>query len=391
MEKAILWLAAVCISAVCAAQAVSPAAAPFSNDLLRKAQAEDDASQQTVAYDYYYGRGTPVDHQLAAEWYKRSADNGTPSSAYSYAKITAECHDIRYASGFDPKQQAFVYFLKAASVGYPRAYAEVAAFHEAQENYTEAAIWYRIGAELGDPNAEYGLGRLYEEGRGIPRDHQLMMKWYGQAARQGNLTTIQAVHNWSEPACETYFMFRGCRLEENAHPASKPVAPKPALQSKVKPVIARLPDSALKEIHVDELCRLLPYDTRQDAGEKQSLLRSDPLTCHLEDILASGHIEETVTGNQLRRNWVNVVEQTYVLQNMTIEPKTFVAEQFVPQGWVVDSDPQPTEIAGTTASFRVYAQPGEIVRLHVGLRLTSPLPAALLKTIPLAPAEIKCN
>jgi hypothetical protein len=67
---------------------------------------------------------------------------------------------------------------------------------------------------------------------------------------------------------------------------------------------------------------------------------------------------------------------------VTTDPNTFVAEQFVPQGWVVDSDPQPTEIAGTTASFRVYAQPGEIVRLHLGLRLTSPLPLALLNTIP---------
>ena len=382
MGKAILWFAAVCLSAVCAAQAVSPAAPPFSNDLLRKAQVGDDASQQTVAYDYYYGRGTLVDHQLAAEWYKRSADNGNPSSAYSYAKITAECHDIRYASGFDPKQQAFFYFLKAASAGYPRAYAEVAAFYEAHEHYTEAAIWYRIGAALDDPDAEYGLGRLYEDGRAIPRDHQLMMTWYGKAARQGNLKAIQAIHNWSEPACKTYFMFRGCRLEENAHAASKPVAPKPASQSKVKPVITRLPDSALKEIHVDELCRLLPYDNHQDPGKKQPLLRSDSVTCHLEGILASGHLEETVTGNQLRRNWMNVVEQTYVLQNVTTDPNTFVAEQFVPQGWVVDSDPQPTEIAGTTASFRVYAQPGEIVRLHLGLRLTSPLPLALLNTIP---------
>jgi hypothetical protein len=39
----------------------------------------------------------------------------------------------------------------------------------------------------------------------------------------------------------------------------------------------------------------------------------------------------------------------------------------------VDSDPQPAEMEGSTAVFRVYAEPGEIVRLHVGVRRTTEL------------------
>lgn len=54
----------------------------------------------------------------------------------------------------------------------------------------------------------------------------------------------------------------------------------------------------------------------------------------------------------------------YLLQNVTAEPVIFVVEQLVSEGWQVDSDPQPTEMVGATALFRVHAQPGETVRLQ---------------------------
>jgi hypothetical protein len=74
----------------------------------------------------------------------------------------------------------------------------------------------------------------------------------------------------------------------------------------------------------------------------------------------------------LRRE-VEVDEQEYVLQNVTMKPVAFVVEQPVAKGWTVDSDPQPTEMQGATAIFRVHAEPGEIVRLHVGVRRTTEL------------------
>jgi hypothetical protein len=102
-------------------------------------------------------------------------------------------------------------------------------------------------------------------------------------------------------------------------------------------------------------------------------------------------MEEAIAGNAMQRNWVSITEQEYLLQNVTTAPVAFVVEQFVPQGWRVDSDPQPTQIVGPTALFRVYAQPGEIVRLHVGLRHTKPLRTKLIKASPLAPAGSASN
>jgi len=122
-------------------------------------------------------------------------------------------------------------------------------------------------------------------------------------------------------------------------------------------------------IHVDQRCALLPDPA--STGKKKA--RWDPVICHLETINHSSHREEVLMDNQLDRRNVDIGEQEYVLQNVTLKPIAFVVEQPVAKGWMVDSDPQPSEMQGTTAIFRVYAQPGEIVRLHVGVRRTRAL------------------
>jgi hypothetical protein len=45
----------------------------------------------------------------------------------------------------------------------------------------------------------------------------------------------------------------------------------------------------------------------------------------------------------------------------------FIVHHEVPNSWIVDSDPQPTSINGSMAVFRLVAEPGERVRLHVGM------------------------
>jgi hypothetical protein len=124
-------------------------------------------------------------------------------------------------------------------------------------------------------------------------------------------------------------------------------------------------------IYVDERCALLPDPA---AAPKDKLKpRWDPAICHLETINHSEHREEAEVGAEMLRRKVEVSEQEYVLQNVTMKPVAFVVKQPVPKGWRVDSDPQPAAMEGTTAVFRVYAEPGEIVRLHVGVRKTTQL------------------
>ena len=54
------------------------------------------------------------------------------------------------------------------------------------KNFERAVEWYRKAAEKGDPAAQGRLGFLYRVGAGVPRDLKLAMEWYRKAAEQGN-------------------------------------------------------------------------------------------------------------------------------------------------------------------------------------------------------------
>jgi hypothetical protein len=154
---------------------------------------------------------------------------------------------------------------------------------------------------------------------------------------------------------------------------------------------ARAPYSPFRTFYLDDSCHLLPAPAHQDTGKKKPRLRTDPILCHLEAIANSEHMEETIVGNEAHRSMVSVSEQTYVLQNVTTDPVIFEIEHFVPLGWEIDSDPKPDEISGSTAIFHPHAQPGEIVRLHVGLRRVKALKTKILKSALVAPAQSQGN
>jgi TPR repeat protein len=47
----------------------------------------------------------------------------------------------------------------------------------AQQDYVQAAHWYRKAAELGDAEAAYQMNTLYREGRGVPKDLEQAEAW----------------------------------------------------------------------------------------------------------------------------------------------------------------------------------------------------------------------
>jgi hypothetical protein len=48
-------------------------------------------------------------------------------------------------------------------------------------------------------------------------------------------------------------------------------------------------------------------------------------------------------------------------------------EHVLPDDWKLDSDPQPVKLVDNKALFRVNAEPGEIVRMHVGEHHADPI------------------
>lgn len=123
-------------------------------------------------------------------------------------------------------------------------------------------------------------------------------------------------------------------------------------------------------IVVDKSCRIEPESDPLVVGDHLDAFRDDAI-CHLESVLSSHHLEEKITDGQRSRFTVWVAEQEYVVQNPTDKPAVFIVRHDVPKDWIVDSDPQPCCIDGSTAVFRLNAEPGQRVRLHVGMHRSS--------------------
>jgi hypothetical protein len=134
------------------------------------------------------------------------------------------------------------------------------------------------------------------------------------------------------------------------------------------------PPLPLKEIHVDRKCKILLDESTALSDLTEADLRNDHAICHLESVHTSHHEEEALRDGVMQRNKVTVVEQEYLLQNVIAEPVTFVVEHVLPNDeWKVDSDPQPVKVVDNAAFFRVHAEPGQIVRMHVGEHHADPM------------------
>lgn len=55
-----------------------------------------------------------------------------------------------------------------------------------EQDYKQAAHWYRLAADQGHAGAQIALGELYEVGQGVPRDEAQAAQLFRRAADQGN-------------------------------------------------------------------------------------------------------------------------------------------------------------------------------------------------------------
>ena len=54
---------------------------------------------------------------------------------------------------------------------------------ETSPDYTEAMKYYRMAASIGDADAMYALGCMYEEGHGVSQDFEQAKYWLEQALK----------------------------------------------------------------------------------------------------------------------------------------------------------------------------------------------------------------
>ena len=63
---------------------------------------------------------------------------------------------------------------------------EKAKEYYSNNNFVEAAKWFRKAADQGIALAQANLGLCYEKGEGVPRDIAEAMKWYRLASESQN-------------------------------------------------------------------------------------------------------------------------------------------------------------------------------------------------------------
>ena len=59
-----------------------------------------------------------------------------------------------------------------------------------EQDYAQAAEWFRRAAEQGDVSGQYWLGYCYEYGLGVSQDYAQMVHWYTKAAEQEGLLEV---------------------------------------------------------------------------------------------------------------------------------------------------------------------------------------------------------
>lgn len=112
-------------------------------ELRKAAEAGHVRAQADLGDKYMYGVGVPQNKEQAKTWYRRAAEQGD---------LVAQKRLAAALSKDDEEQSVH---------------------------------WYRRAAEQGDPEAMLGLGRSYEEGKGVERNYGLAAYWYMLATTYG--------------------------------------------------------------------------------------------------------------------------------------------------------------------------------------------------------------
>lgn len=82
---------------------------------------------------------------------------------------------------------------RSADQNYAPAQAALADLLHAAEFDQEALVLYRKAAEQGEGAGEFGLGRMYADGAGVPRDPAMALEWYRKAEKKNNAAALDAL------------------------------------------------------------------------------------------------------------------------------------------------------------------------------------------------------
>ncbi len=215
MIRNCLFLGLVLILAACGATAAVAAPAQQISALTRSANSGDAEAQYKLALLYEEGQGVKKDFGKALNWYHLAAKQGHVEAQFKFASALNEDHPeanflmgemYRTGDGV-PKNtdEAINRYKLAATAGHRQARSILNKTYNIKVKATErteakndlandasAPDRKKIkslikSAEAGDPDSQYELALLYEEGKGVQQNTVKAFEWYRRAASSGQV------------------------------------------------------------------------------------------------------------------------------------------------------------------------------------------------------------
>lgn len=140
----------------------------------KKALQGSAAARKSMGDAYYFGDGVPENTARARYWYRLAAWQGYTDAQLALGNL------YHFADGVRDRQKARYWYLKAASQG-GNPWFDLGLLDE-ENNPRKAAYWYAKGAGQGSSVAQYTLGKMYEQGRGVAKDPARAAFLYRRAA-----------------------------------------------------------------------------------------------------------------------------------------------------------------------------------------------------------------
>ena len=174
------------------------------------------AAQCALGTIYYQGEGVPKDLAKAASWFQRAADHGSAHARsrlawlYEWGEGVPQDREKAKSLGIKNDASFLLFLVNECGSEQPKNAAEISArrFEESiergdpqaefrrgygyytDEKYQDAVVWFRKAAEHGQVDAQFALGKMYLEGKGVARDAVQAALWLEKAAEQWDLIAM---------------------------------------------------------------------------------------------------------------------------------------------------------------------------------------------------------
>jgi TPR repeat protein len=130
---------------------------------------------------YLGGKFIPKNAVLACEWLEKAAHQDDVKAQWNLAQIL-----ISGAPEVNKDlKQAFVWCQSAANTGFAPAQSRLGVLYARMRKPKNAAHWWQLAADQGDPEAQYNLALAFAKGHGVVSDLRQSFAWMVRAADQG--------------------------------------------------------------------------------------------------------------------------------------------------------------------------------------------------------------